>query len=221
MQNIDTRSLDELGKLIASTSNIFFLFENTTQNGNLDSVHKSNELFQENADIAIEVLDLLPINYAVNIMGNAKIENYHEWEKYYKTVICGNLYKVQNIDPTIDSYSQDPLEKIYSLALEGKVILQIVILHDGVISLMKFYHILNRCDVRYSLYFDSHFDDLTAYLEKNENTMKLIHSSVNDFLLNSTNLSVDKSKFITYSILRDVFNEDLTKNNYNWYTKKS
>lgn len=73
MQNIDTRSLDESGKLIASTSNIFFLFENTTHSGNLDSVHKSNELFQENSDIAIEVLDLLPINYAVNIMGHAQI----------------------------------------------------------------------------------------------------------------------------------------------------
>lgn len=221
MQNIDSRSLSELEKLIASTSNIFFLFEFTTQKGNLDSIHKYNELFQEHADIAIEVLDLLPMNYAVSIMGNVPIANYQEWEEYYKTVICGNLYKVQNIDAkTKNCFSHDPLEKIYDLTLEGTVILQIVILHDGEISLIKFYHVLSKCDVRYLLYFNNHFDDLSAYLKKNEKTMNLIHSSVKDFLLDSTNLSIEKSKLIAYSILRDTFNTDLVQCNYNWYTKK-
>ncbi len=221
MQNIDSRSLNELEKLIVSTSNIFFLFEFTTQKGNLDIVHKYNELFQEHADIAIEVLDLLPINYAISIMGNVSIGNYQEWEEYYKTVICGNLYKVQNIDAKTGNYfSHDPLEKIYNLAFEGIIILQIVILHDGELPLMKFYHILSRCDVRYSLYFDNCFDDLSAYLKKDEQTMNLTHSSVKDFLLDSTNLSIEKSKLIAYSILRDVFNKDLAQSNYNWYTKK-
>jgi len=221
MQNIDVLSLNELEKLVASTNNIFFLFEFTTQKGNLDSVHKYNELFQENADIAVEVLDLLPVNYAVSIMGNATIDDYQDWEKYYKTVICGNLYKVQNIESNTRNYfSHDPLEKIYNLSLEGTVILQIVIMHDGQISLIKFYHILSRCDIHYSVYFDNHFEDLSAYLEKDEKAMKLIHSSVKDFLLNSTNLFIEKSKLVAYSILRDVFNKDLAQCDYNWYTKK-
>lgn len=104
MQNIDTLSLNELEKLIASTSNIFFLFEYTTQNSNLDNIHKYNVLFQENADIAIKALDLLPVNYAVSMLGNATIDNFQDWEKYYKTTICGNLYKVQNIESNTGNY---------------------------------------------------------------------------------------------------------------------
>lgn len=221
MQNIDTRSLNELERLVSTTNNTFFLFEFTTRDGNLDSVHKYNELFRENADIAVEILDLLPVNYAVSIVGNTPLDNHQDWEKYYKNVICGNLYKLQNIDiKTRNYFLHDPLEKIYNLPLEGTVILQIVILHDGQISLMNFHHILSRCDIRYSLYFENHFDDLSAYLEKNERIVKLIHSSVKDFLQDSTNLIIEKSKFVAYSILRDVFNKDLAECNYNWYTKK-
>lgn len=221
MQNIDVRSLNELEKLIATTENTFFLFEFTTQNNNLDNVHKYNETFQENADIAIEVLDLLPINFATSFIGNTTIENYQEWENYYKTIICGNLYKLQNIDTkTVNSFSYDPLEKLYNLELEGLVILQTVILHDGEISLMRFHHIFNKYNIQYLLYFENHFDDLSAYLEKSKYAIKLIHSSVKDFLLDSTNLFIDKSRLIAYGILRDVFNEDLANCNYNWYTKK-
>ena len=220
MQNIDSRSLNELKKLIDSTNDNFFLFEFTTQNMNLDRVCKYNDLFKEHADIAIERLDMLPIHYAVSIIGMDAVENYPKWENYYEKIICGNLYKLQNIDIKAEQFSSDPLEKIYNLEMEGTVILQIVILHDGQISLVKFYHILNSCDIRYRFYFENHFNKISAYLEKNSEEINLIHSSVKDFLNESTNIYIDKSKLIAYSILRNVFNEDLAKCNYNWYTKK-
>lgn len=221
MQNIDSRSLTELAGIISETTDTVYLFEFTTHNKCLDNVHKINELFQGNADIAIELLDPLPVNYAVSIMGNPEIGDYKKWEQYYQTIICGNLYKLQNTDINSKNYlSHDPLEKIYDLPLEALVILQIISIHEGEISLIKLDYILNYAQPKFIIYFSNHFDELSPFLEKYAKTVKFIHSSVKDFLQQSTNVNIEKSKLIAYGMLRDIFNKDLGTSNYNWYTKK-
>ena len=221
MQNIDSRSLNELKTLIETTEDNCYLFEFTTKANEMNLVYKDADLLGTHAKIAILTLDTLPINYAVSIVGESAIQDYSKWESYYKTVICGNLYKLQNVkNESKLSFEQDPLEAIYDLPKEGLVILQIVSVHDGELSLFKFSYILSKCEVKYKLFFENKFDLLSLYLQKTNDHLRLKHSSVKDFILNSQDISVDQSRFVTYSMLRNIFNIDLVSGNFKWYSKQ-
>lgn len=221
MQNIDSRSLNELKTLIETTEDNCYLFEFTTKANEMNLVYKNADLLGTHAKIAILTLDTLPINYAASIVGESAIQDYSKWESYYKTVICGNLYKLQNVrDESKLSFEQDPLEAIYDLPKEGLVILQIVSVHDGELSLFKFSYILSKCEVKYKLFFENKFDLLSLYLQKTNDHLRLKHSSVKDFILNSQDISVDQSRFVTYSMLRNIFNIDLVSGNFKWYSKQ-
>ena len=215
--NIDVASITELDYLISSTKNNNFIFEYTTKENNLSQIIKYQELWKENCKSAI-----LPLEFAVVIGGNKFKRQALEWNNFYNVIIKGNLYKVKALKLQINSdLTKDPLEQISKLEFWQIVLLQLVYLHDSEIDLEQLYHLVKESQQpRLVVCCSTFLDDMSFFIEKNGNKIKIKHASVSDYLKNSNNVDVVKAATVAYGIFRNVINNDMSKHNFDYYTRK-
>lgn len=220
--NIDIASLTELEHLISSTTKNNFIFEYTTSNNNISQVIKYQELWNDYCKSAIQVIDILPLEFAVKIGGNKFKQQAVEWQNFYNDVIKGNLYKVKALKFQAKSdLSKDPLEQISKLGYCQNIFLQLIYLHGSEMDLEQLIHLLQESQQPELLISCSNiFKDLDFFIERTGTRIKIRHASVSDYLKNSTNTDIVKAGTIAYGILRNVLNDDLRKQNFVYYNKK-
>lgn len=220
--NIDITSFNELNDIITSTSKNIFLLEYTTENSDISAIINYQSMWSEECISALQKIDMLPINFAVGIGGSILEEKITEWDNFYNNIIKGNLYKVKAMKLQDSSYlSQEPLEQISKLGFEANVILQLIFLHNGEIYIEQLVHLLKESQINLLNYYLKDFQKLEFFLEKDNRKIKIRHSSVSDYLKNSSNNNVIRAGAIAYSILRTVLNHDLTQQYFLYYTKKN
>lgn len=220
-QNMDFTTVRIINDLIVNTKRNIFILEYTNNNDDYSDVYKYHSNWAESSEIATEIVDMLPVNIAINVGGKNICEDITEWNTFYINVLKGNLYKTiaykhQHQNDTI----HDPMERISYLGISAIIILQIIQLHGGEISLEKIDYLLNNSSPELFLYWLNKKRDLSLYINVDSKKVKIIHSSVCDFLSNSNNSNIHRAGFLAYGIIRNVLSKDLSKDKYIYYSKK-
>ncbi len=220
--NIDMASISELEFLISNTENNSFIFEYTTNDNNISQVLNYQELWKDYCKSAIQLIDILPLEFAVKIGGNKFEKQTLEWNNFYNDVIKGNLYKVKALKLQSNTdLSKDPLEQISKLGFQQKVFLQLIYLHGSEIELEQLFHLLKESQQSELLIScSSILKELDFFVEGIGNSIKIRHASVSDYLNYSNNIDIVKAGTIAYGIIRNVLNNDLCKQNFVFYNKK-
>lgn len=220
--NIDMASISELEFLVGNTINNSFVFEYTTNDNNISQVLNYQELWKDFCKSAIQIIDILPLEFAVVIGGDKFEKQTLEWSNFYNDVIKGNLYKVKALKLQSNSdLSKDPLEQISKLGFQQNVLLQLIYLHGSEMNLEQLFHLLEESRQSELLVSCSKLlKELDFFIEKIGTTIKIRHASVSDYLKNSNNVEIVKASTIAYGIIRNVLNDDLCKQNFVFYTKK-
>lgn len=181
-QNLDATSFRVLNQILGQQRDLTMVFEYTTQGGRTPQLeHFLSQLNCQHTEIAV---DALPFDFALTIFGQPEDQNkIYEIEKFYKTVVKGNLYRIiQAKSDRTNNLNVDPIErKIKELSYASKLLLAVLCLMGGTSAKEEFQRV--REHIEQSFFLPPQWqEELSPLIAETNDSLMLQHASIADAL---------------------------------------
>lgn len=189
-QNMDTTTIRLLKEIFSLLPHLFIIFEYTTISQDREELYKFAGSF--NVSTEFQYIPSLSLEYALTLVQPQNTKDIKEFENFYNKIVEGNLYRLEqwnlNLVDGQCNYTDDPIAlKLTQLSYGAKLVLSIIMFHDGDIEISRLKEIIKLFSEEY--YIAENWQiELETLLKNNDGRLTLNHASISDaFSLNTDN----------------------------------